>query len=201
MKIELVLDKLLALPTENEVVEFKKAENQFDKDKLGQYFSALSNEANLKGIGNAWLVLGVANDKSVVGTNISDKQINEYKEEIAKQTSPRSSFINVHRIERGGKKVLLFEIPAAPKGHPVSWKGHKYGRDGESLGPLNDMEYDTIKNQINNFDWSAQIIDDATISDLSPEAILRAREEFTKKNQKLAEEIPNWSDENFLNKA
>ena len=33
---------------ENEVVEFKKAENNFDFDDLGKYFSALSNEANLR---------------------------------------------------------------------------------------------------------------------------------------------------------
>ena len=32
---------------ENEVVEFKKAENSFSFDELGKYFSALSNEANL----------------------------------------------------------------------------------------------------------------------------------------------------------
>ena len=31
---------------ENEVVEFKKAENSFNFDDLGKYFSALSNEAN-----------------------------------------------------------------------------------------------------------------------------------------------------------
>lgn len=34
---------------ESEVVEFKKAENNFDFDDLGRYFSALSNEANLRG--------------------------------------------------------------------------------------------------------------------------------------------------------
>ena len=36
---------------ENEVVEFKKAENSFDFDDLGKYFSALSNEANTRGKG------------------------------------------------------------------------------------------------------------------------------------------------------
>lgn len=35
---------------ENEVVEFKKAERNFDIDDLGKYFSALSNEANLHGV-------------------------------------------------------------------------------------------------------------------------------------------------------
>jgi ATP-dependent DNA helicase RecG len=54
-----ILDNLLALSTENEVAEFKEAKTQFDKDKLGQYFSALSNEANLKGLAHAWLVFGL----------------------------------------------------------------------------------------------------------------------------------------------
>ena len=44
---------------ENEVVEFKKAENSFDFGDLGKYFSALSNEANLRDKGFAWLVFGV----------------------------------------------------------------------------------------------------------------------------------------------
>ena len=43
---------------ESEVVEFKKAENNFDFDDLGKYFSALSNEANLRGLDFAWLIFG-----------------------------------------------------------------------------------------------------------------------------------------------
>lgn len=189
------------MPEENEVVEFKKAENQFDKDKLGQYFSALSNEANLKGLKNAWMILGVQNDKSISGTKISDKQINEYKLEIANHTSPKSSYNEVHRVHRKEGDVLMLEIPATPLGIPMSWKGHRYGRDGESLGALNDTERRRIEEQITNTDWSAQIITEADISDLSETAIQKAREEFTKKNPKLTEEIIGWSDKVFLNKA
>lgn len=43
---------------ESEVVEFKRAENNFDFDDLGEYFSALSNEANLRGLEFAWLIFG-----------------------------------------------------------------------------------------------------------------------------------------------
>ena len=45
--------------SENEVVEFKKAETNFDIDELGKYFSALSNEANLRDHEFAWIVFGV----------------------------------------------------------------------------------------------------------------------------------------------
>lgn len=41
---------LLIQHTESEVIEFKKAESNFDFDDLGEYFSALSNEANLRGL-------------------------------------------------------------------------------------------------------------------------------------------------------
>ena len=195
------LNYLLGLAEENEIVEFKEAKNQFDKDKLGQYFSALSNEANLKKKSQAWLVLGVKNDKTIVGTTISEKQLNEYKLEIANHTSPKLSFIDVHRVIYQDKMVLLMEIPSAPQGMPVSWKGFWYGRDGESLGSLNMVEMDAIRNQVKSLDWSAQIIPDASIQDLSEVAIKKAREQFTIKNPNLSNEISEWDDLTFLNKA
>jgi len=54
---------------ENEVSEFKKAEKDYDQDKIGKYFSALSNEANLRGKDAAWLVFGVDDKtRNVVGS-------------------------------------------------------------------------------------------------------------------------------------
>ena len=81
-----------------------------------------------------------------------------------------------------------------------SWKGHRYGRDGESLGALSDMEYNMIKAQNQN-DWSAEIIEAASLSDLSKEAIAFARVQYKEKNPKLKAEIDKWSDEVFLDKA
>ena len=196
-----ILDNLLALSTENEVVEFKEAKTQFDKDKLGQYFSALSNEANLKSVNSAWFILGVNNDKTIVGTTINDKQLNEYKNEIAQHTSPRLSFELTERLNINGKLVILCKIPAAPQGQPVAWKGHYYGRDGESLGALHDDERDRIKIQNTALDWSAQIIPDASINDLSKEAIDFARKQYIEKNKKIEAEIQSWDDITFLNKA
>ncbi len=160
-----ILNKLLTLNTENELVEFKKAKTQIDKDKLGQYFSALSNEANLKDLTNAWLILGIKNDKSIVGTSISDTQLNEYKLELATHTNPKLSFDSTESINKDGRIIILCKIAAAPQGLPVSWKGRCYGRDGESLGPLNDNERDKIKIQNAALDWSAQIIHSATLDE------------------------------------
>lgn len=63
------LENVRNLPAENEIVEFKEAKNNYDFHKLGKYFSALSNEANLKNVEFAWLIFGVEDKKkSIVGT-------------------------------------------------------------------------------------------------------------------------------------
>ena len=45
---------------EYEIVEFKEAKGGYSEDKIGQYFSAISNEANLKQQQFGWLILGVS---------------------------------------------------------------------------------------------------------------------------------------------
>lgn len=197
------LQRLLTGSGENEVVEFKEAKNSYDFDKLGRYFSALSNEANLKGLPSAWLVFGIKDNQQVVGTRYREqpKQLQSLKKEVADKVSQRLTFIEIHTVLHPAGRVLLLEIPAAPQGLPVAWEGHYYGRDGESLGPLSLEEIERIRNQNRLQDWSAGICHGATLDDLSDEAIALARREYATKHPKLADELPNWSDETFLNKA
>src|SRR5690625_4355466 len=193
------LDALLSAETETEILEFKEAKSSFSKNKLGKYFSALGNEANLNGKEKAYLLFGVDDQRHIVGTSISDKTLNEYKKEIADHTSPSLSFLNIHRINTAEGDVIVFEIPPAPQGMPIMWKQHRYGRDGESLGGLNDHKLRQITSQ--NTDWSGQIIPDATIDDLDEEAIDFARKQYILKHPKLINEIQNWDNEKFLDKA
>lgn len=196
-----LLYKLLQASTENELLEFKEAKIQYDRNKLGKYFSALSNEANLKNRACAWILLGVKNDKTIVGSQISEEQLNEYMHEIASHTSPSLSFTKTKRVATEQGDVIMLQVPAAPQGMPVAWKGLYYGRDGESLGGLNINELEQIRSQRNADDWSAQIITSATVNDLSVEAIKMARVQFEEKNPKLKQEIADWDDTTFLNKA
>ena len=50
-------------------------------------------------------------------------------------------------------------------------------------------------------DWSAQIIEDATMDDLDADAIRLAREGYKLRYPDFAEEMPMWSDEVFLDRA
>lgn len=189
---------------EDEVVEFKKAENNFDFDDLGKYFSALSNEANLRDKAFAWIVFGV-HDKSreVLGTSFKNnmKSLQKLKQDLSQHTTDNNTFREIHELKIDGKRVLMFQIPAAPRGIPMAWKGHFYGRRGESLVALDMSKYEEIRRQVTDVDWSKRIIEGATIDDLDEEAIAEARKGFKEHYPKLKKEVDGWSDEVFLNKA
>jgi ATP-dependent DNA helicase RecG len=144
-----ILRNLLAMPVESELVEFKEAKTNFDTDAPGEYFSALSNEANLKGAEEAWLVFGINNAQQVIGTAFrSDPvKLQGLTKVIADQASNRLTFRGIHEVTYEGKRVVMFEIPPAIPGQPTAWKGHYYGRDGESLGALNTDERHRIERQ------------------------------------------------------
>lgn len=198
--------ELINLPVENECVEFKEAKNDFNFEDLGKYFSALSNEANLKNKRYAWIIFGVKDKekpRDIVGTNYKNnaERLQALKKDIAMHTSNNITFIEIHELEIENKRIIMFQIPPSPQSVPMAWKGHYYGRDGESLGALNIQELGFIRNQNRVTDWSSLISEDATINDLDKNAILKAREQYKIKNPKLEQECDSWNDEVFLNKA
>lgn len=183
-KLKNLLNELRALPAETEWVEFKTAGSNFSFKELGQYFSALSNEANLKNKEYGCLIFGVE-DKSrkIVGTRYRQNRadLDSLKTEIANRTTNRITFIDIHELSLFEGRVIIFQIPPAPQGIPIAWEGHYYGRDGESLGALNVQEFEQIRNQGQRFDWSAQTCEGATIDDLYPAAIANARQNYKEK--------------------
>ena len=171
-----VLDRLIK-NWETEVVEFKEAGKDYDKNKIGQYFSAISNEANLKSLQHGWLVFGVRNkDKEIVGSEYrNSKGLDALKQEISIGTTGGISFIEIYEVfpvVKGKKKrVILFQIPSATTATPTGWYDHFYGRNGESLGALSVEEIDRIRGQEKK-DWSKQTIPEAKLEHLNKDAIL-----------------------------
>jgi ATP-dependent DNA helicase RecG len=200
-ELKITLTELLALSGETEWVEFKHAKDSFHFDDLGEYFSALSNEANLKNQQNGWLVFGVNNKREIVGTNFRRDigKLHSLKHEISQHTNSNITFIEIRTLNLPEGRVILFQIPPAPLGIPVTWKRISYGRDGESLVPLSIQEIEIIRSQ-KKTDWSGEVCPGATLNDLDKDAIQKARIEYKKKNQKLADDVDKWNDETFLNK-
>lgn len=203
-ELNTILTSLRNLPAETEVVEFKEAKEDYHFDRIGKYFSALSNEANLKGRQCAWLVFGVENKHhKIVGSRYRDsrKDLDSLKGEIANKTTNRITFIEIHELATPDGRVVMFQIPAAPKGLPVAYEGHYYGRDGEELSPLNLEEIERIRSQGSTEDWSAAIIDEAAVSDLDEQAIAIARDNFKSKFPDKSAEAVSWDPLTFLNKS
>ncbi len=200
MDINYKLKELLS-SSENEILEFKSVQNNFDSDEIWRYFSALSNEANLHGKREARLVFWVNDKKQVVWTNYRNnrKSLDSLKKEIGDHTTNRISFIEIHEVTVDEKRVILFQIPAAMPWIPVAWKWQLYWRDWESLVALNPEKYERIRSK--SYDRSGEICDWATIDDLDQEAINKARELYKLKNPKKIADIDSWDDTTFLNKA
>lgn len=195
---------------EDEVVEFKKGNRNSSADEIGRYVSALSNEANLRGVPSAWLVFGVNNKtRSACGCDYpcdltSLNRPGGIKSQVVDGTNLGIGFVGVHVLPHGeSSNVVFFEIPAAPQGMPVSWKGHFYARAGESLVALGLDKLDRIRTQGQVVDWTAKLVTDATVDDLDSEAISFARKRYAEKHAKRIspEQVAAWPVETFLDKA
>lgn len=189
---------------ESECVEYKEAKTSFDFEKLGKYFSALSNSATLSNKQYSWLIFGI-HDKThdFVNTNYrKNGDLNKLKKEITKGTNDNITFIDIYELFMDNEnRVIMFKIPAAT-GVPTTWKNFAYDRNDEETIPLNQMKIDQIKSTL-NFDWSRQLVEDVDLDCLDQQAILSAREKFKQKNENksISKEIDTMSDLEFLNKA
>ena len=189
---------------ENEVIEFKEAKSNYSFNDIGKYFSALSNEANVRGFQEAWLIFGITDDGRVIGTEFRKHGgLQNLKKELVNGTNERLTFMEIYELTMENCRVLAFQIPPAIRGIPTTWQGAAYAREHESVCPLPMNKVDLIRSQI-GMDWSKEIIEDASIEDLDPEAIRKARELFSKRKgekKKTREILNTLSDEEVLNKA
>lgn len=193
---------------ETEWIEFKtnigESRCSITYEGVGNYISGLSNSACLKYKSHGYLILGVEDGTwDVVGTNLqmpTAKYGNQdYELWLRRNCSPITPF-GIEEFEYRGKHIVIFEIQAAV-GEPVNFKGAAYVRVGSNLTKLKDFP-DFVRQIYNSQkDWSAEIIAGATIDDLDPDAIKKARNLYGKKHEDLKEEMSSWDDMKFLNKA
>ena len=195
---------------EYEIVEFKSATGGYSEDKIGQYVSAISNEANLAGKQYGWFVLGVSETgmRRPVGTGFKKGPgtlMERFKYMISQNTTDAMTFLDIIElypvVDGEPKRVLMFKIPAAVAGMPTEWKTRCYARSGESLIPLQQYKIDAIRNQERR-DWSKLLLSGATIESLDRDAIAFAREKYKERRNQphITEEVDSLSDEEFLTK-
>jgi predicted HTH transcriptional regulator len=123
---------------ESECVEFKC--NNEDPEKIGEYISALSNAAALKGESRGYLVFGVDDLANIVGTQFLPKKKKIGNEELEnwllKLLKP-SIEVCIHEVLVRGFAIVVFEIQAAFS-HPVQFKDIAFVRVGTYKKKLKD---------------------------------------------------------------
>ena len=147
---------------------------------------ALANSASLLGKPRAYLVFGVEDGThAVVGTAFDPLA------EVAKAGGPLLPLwlhlglqpnvgFEIHAFSHHGQRVVLFEVfPAFDR--PIKFYGTAYVRNGTSKTEL--ARYPEKERALWNrrLDWSAQVCEQATLADLDPAAIAKARTEFATK--------------------
>ncbi len=122
------LDALLALPEENEHIEFKEAKRNFHFDKLVEYCVALANE------GGGRIVLGVSDrpPRRVVGT-----QAFELPARTCGGLHERLQIkVACDEVTHANGRVLVFTVPSRPRGQPLHIEGRYLMRAGDELVPM-----------------------------------------------------------------
>jgi len=201
-----LIDRLRALPRELEWVEFKKG-NATTNERLGKYISGLSNAACITNESHAYLVFGIIDEShEVCNSTYNFKSRKEGKEEvelwIRRLLTPSINFQYYICNYAEDIKIEVFKIPAATR-QPTQFKNFMQIRIGSNLTDLKNYP-DYIRTIYNSEqDWSAIIIERATLEHLEPIAIQKAREKFKEKavDKSFYQDIDSWDDLTFLNKA
>jgi ATP-dependent DNA helicase RecG len=175
---------------EGERLEFKKAENNYPKDKLVNYCAALANERG------GHFILGVADQKprQVVGTQ-AFLNLPQVKHELLDRLRLR---IEADEISHPKGRIVIFTVPSRPLGVPVKGNGIYWMRSGESLVEMSEDQLKRIFDEAVP-DFSAQICPDAVLTDLDERAVNEFRARWIRKsgNQSLL----NLSNERLLTDA
>jgi len=201
-----LLEELTILPVETEWVEFKMNKGSITDEQIGEYISAMSNSATVCNKPFGYLIWGVEDaTHAIKGTNFRFSQAKHGNNEelelfLCRNLHPRINFEKFEFVYAGSCIVLL-RIPAA-KSEPTTFQKQPYIRIGSNKTDL--RSFPELMRIIYNSqeDWSAKIIENATIEDLDREAVAVACKKYKELNSnKNLYESNDWSPELFLDKA
>lgn len=168
---EVQLRQLLS-SAEDYQLELKAARTTFTRGKLNDYAAAISNHAG------GYLILGVTNDRQIVGSSAFIQNWNLLANQITGALGIR---VQVFVVNTTAGRVLVFKIQPHVPGIPVQAVGgtgvYRYPiRDGESLVEMSPQSLQEIFAEREE-DWSAEFADGISLEDLDPGALdlFRAR--------------------------
>ncbi len=188
--------------------EMKNLKNSFNGHEGEDVMSYVSGIANMEG---GDLVIGVE-DKTlnIIGTDLAkfnlDKNsaVLKIKENCVNISSEGLS-VDEYITSDTQKTVWVIHIPKHLPRKPVYAHKHAWQRIKDSLVLITPERESAILNESvsegNASKWTTTVLPDATLDDLDPKAILKAREQYKEVYPSKAKEVDSWDDIKFLNKA
>lgn len=202
-ELHALIERLRAEPQETEWLEFKA--NRYEPQEIGEYLSALANAAAVHGKPKGYLVFGIRDaTHAIVGTDFNPERVKAKGNQLlliwlAVGLQPNIGFEHFETTI-SGKRVVVFTVnPAFDR--PVKFYGEAYMRVGSSKTTLSMHPEKERAIWSGRTDWTAQICERATLGDLDPVAITKARREYKVKFPVKAADLEGWDDTTFLNKA
>lgn len=211
-----LVDQFRHLPHERATVEFK---SNWDKpEDIGQYLSALGNAAILEGHDRAWMIWGVDNTTHAIISTTFDpfSAKGEGNQSLSmwltQNTLPRPDF-DFHELPHPDGRIVALEIHP-PRAAPLAFKGERYIRINSHKTKLSqhpDKESRLWALLGQKEDWSGQVIAEATLDDLDPDAVIAARQRFEEyllkserdqqRHERIKAQVRSWDIPTLLNKA
>lgn len=199
------LIRALLADVETEVVEYKEAKQSFDFEKLGRYFSALSNEANLRNAECGWLLFGVTDKREICGTAYRKEKrrpsigLRSLKHKITEGLNNGLTFEEIYEFDLDGERVVAFQIPPCEFASPTTWRGIPWSREDSSLKEMPRFKFEAIWGQ-SRPDWSNGASFEANLDDLDTDAVKFACERYIDKYAAKQPAITSLSEEEMLRK-
>jgi ATP-dependent DNA helicase RecG len=146
-------------PSETQRLEFKEAKNQYDFLRLNEYCVALANE------GGGHLLLGIADapPRAVVGSKAFPDLIATEE----KLFHARGFRVDIEEVVHPQGRVVVFHIPARPRGTAYHLDGKYLMRAGQSLVPMSEDQLRRIFAE-GQGDW----LEEPTLSKLDAQQVV-----------------------------
>lgn len=182
----------------------KNLKNCFNGKEGDDVISYVSGIDNMEG---GELVIGVEDETlNIVGTdtyNFTPQQTVLRLTRLCANLSSDGLRIDEYITDDTNKTVWVIHIPKHKAKLPVYAHSKAWQRINDSLVEMTPERLNAILDEfIPSFDWSAGIVEDATIDDLDEVAIAKDRMMFKKVHSRIpADEVNAWSVQTFLGKC
>ena len=173
------------------------------KETTGQLTRGMETGcAFLNSAEGGYLLFGVTDKGAIRGQEVTDTTRRDLAAAIRKLEPAYTPDIQYIPLPSSSRQVIVLHFHDRLHRKPYLFDGKPYRRIESCTSVMPQQLYhELLQRQAPQPDWSAQIVEGATIDDLDAQAIGKARQLYASKHKERAQEMETWDDMTFLNKA